>query len=193
LAEHPLPNPSVMISPVLTDVSLHKHQQNLMNIIERNPGIRYRELLRLTNLSNGVLTYHLTELAGSNYIKVDRRRGVTRYYSIRISSEITRIISHIKNPVSRNILLLLIERNSCTLSEIATVINKAPSTVSWYLQRLLNANIVARRPISLDGLSYKSRFYEVVDKILVIRVISKYVESPFGNVVNNYLEMVDEL
>jgi DNA-binding transcriptional ArsR family regulator len=124
---------------------------------------------------------------------VDRRRGVTRYYSIRISSEITRIISHIKNPVSRNILLLLIERNSCTLSEIATVINKAPSTVSWYLKRLLNANIVKRRPISLDGLSYKSRFYEVVDKILVIRVISKYVESPFGNVVNNYLEMVDEL
>jgi predicted transcriptional regulator len=164
-----------------------------MNIIERNPGVRYRELLRLTNLSNGVLTYHLTELAGSNFIKVDRRRGVTRYYSFQTSSEITRIISHIRNPVSRNILLLLVERDSCTLSEIATLINKAPSTVSWYLQRLLNANIVKRRPISLDGISYKSKFYDVVDKILVLRVISKYVESPLDNVVNNYLEMVEEL
>lgn len=191
--EHHLSNPSVLISPVLTDTSLHKHQQNLMNIIERNPGLRYRELLRLTNLSNGVLTYHLTELAGSNFIKVDRRRGVTRYYSFQISSEITRIISHIRNPVSRNILLLLVERDSCTLSEIATLINKAPSTVSWYLQRLLNANIVKRRPISLDGISYKSKFYDVVDKILVLRVISKYVESPLDDVVNNYLEMVEEL
>ena len=191
--EHHLSNPSVLISPVLTDTSLHKHQQNLMNIIERNPGVRYRELLRLTNLSNGVLTYHLTELAGSNFIKVDRRRGVTRYYSFQISSEITRIISHIRNPVSRNILLLLVKRDSCTLSEIATLINKAPSTVSWYLQRLLNANIVKRRPISLDGISYKSKFYDVVDKILVLRVISKYVESPLDDVVNNYLEMVEEL
>jgi len=85
-----------------------------MNIVERNPGIRYRELLRLTNLSNGVLTYHLTELAGSNFINVDRKRGVTRYYSVQISSEETRIISHIKNRVSRNILLLLVERDSCT-------------------------------------------------------------------------------
>jgi len=193
LDEHHLSNPSVLISPVLTDTSLHKHQQNLMNIIERNPGLRYRELLRLTNLSNGVLTYHLTELAGSNFIKVDRRRGVTRYYSFQISSEITRIISHIRNPVSRNILLLLVKRDSCTLSEIATLINKAPSTVSWYLQRLLNANIVKRRPISLDGISYKSKFYDVVDKILVLRVISKYVESPLDDVVNNYLEMVEEL
>jgi predicted transcriptional regulator len=90
-------------------------------------------------------------------------------------------------------LLLLVERDSCTLSEIATLINKAPSTVSWYLQRLLNANIVKRRPISLDGISYKSKFYDVVDKILVLRVISKYVESPLDDVVNNYLEMVEEL
>ncbi len=164
-----------------------------MNIVERNPGIRYRELLRLTNLSNGVLTYHLTELTGSNFINVDRKRGVTRYYSVQISSEETRIISHIKNRVSRNILLLLVERDSCTLSEIATLINKAPSTVSWYLQRLLNANIVKRRPMSLDGVYYKSKFYDVVDKILVLRVISKYIESPLDNVVNNYLEMVEEL
>jgi predicted transcriptional regulator len=163
-----------------------------VNIIERNPGIRYRELLRLTNLSNGVLTYHLTELACSNHISVDRKRGVTRYYSIQISSEVTRIISHIKNVVSRKILLLLVERDACTLSEIATLINKAPSTVFWYLERLLNANIVKKRPINSDGVHYKSRFYDVVDKMLVIDVISKYIESPFDEVVNNYTEIVDD-
>lgn len=197
-------NSSALIDPVFIDTGLHKHQQNLMNIIERNPGIRYRELLRLTNLSNGVLTYHLTELALSNIINVDRRRGVTRYYSIQISSEETRIISHIKNVVSRKILLLLIDRGACTLSEIATLINKAPSTVSWYLQRLLNANIIEKKKKSacsgiggdVDGdgaYNYKSKFYDVVDKMLVMDVISKYVESPIDEVVNNYSEMVDEL
>ena len=142
--EHYLSNPSVLISPVLADTSLHKLQQNLMNIIERNPGVRYRELLRLTNSSNGVQSYHLAELADSKIIRVDRKRGVTRYYPIHISTEVSKIISHIKNPVSRHTLQLLVERGSCTLSEVATLTNKAPSTISWYLQRLLKAEIVKR-------------------------------------------------
>jgi predicted transcriptional regulator len=186
-------NSFTLLDPVLTDTGLHKHQQNLINIIEKNPGIRYRELLRSTNLSNGVLTYHLTELAGSNIINVERRRGVTRYYSVQISSEESRVISHIRNVISRKILLLMIERGSCTLSEIAVLTNKAPSTISWYLQRLLDANIIKKKSTSSDGVYYKSRFYEVVNKILVLDMLSKYVESPFEKVVSNYSEIVEEL
>jgi predicted transcriptional regulator len=186
-------NSFTLVNPVLTDTGLHKHQQNLINIIEKNPGIRYRELLRLTNLSNGVLTYHLTELSGSNIINVERRRGVTRYYSVQISSEESRVISHIRNVISRKILLLMIERGSCTLSEIAVLTNKAPSTISWYLQRLLDANIIKKKSTSSDGVYYKSRFYEVVNKILVLDMLSKYVESPFEKVVSNYSEIVEEL
>jgi predicted transcriptional regulator len=186
-------NSFTLVNPVLTDTGLHKHQQNLINIIEKNPGIRYRELLRLTNLSNGVLTYHLTELSGSNIINVERRRGVTRYYSVQISSEESRVISHIRNVISRKILLLMIERGSCTLSEIAVLTNKAPSTISWYLQRLLDANIIKKKSASSDGVYYKSRFYEVVNKILVLDMLSKYVESPFEKVVSNYSEIVEEL
>jgi len=186
-------NSFTLVNPVLTDTGLHKHQQNLINIIEKNPGIRYRELLRSTNLSNGVLTYHLTELAGSNIINVERRRGVTRYYSVQISSEESKVISHIRNIISRKILLLIIERGSCTLSEIAVLTNKAPSTISWYLQRLLDANIIKKKSTSSDGVYYKSRFYEVVNKILVLDMLSKYVESPFEKVVSNYSEIVEEL
>jgi predicted transcriptional regulator len=193
LNENYVPYSSTLLDPVPMDTSLHKHQQNLINIIEKNPGIRYRELLRLTNLSNGVLTYHLTELAGSNIINVERRRGVTRYYSVQISSEETKVISHIRNVISRKILLLLIERGSCTLSEIAIVTNKAPSTISWYLQRLLDANIIKKKSTISDGVFYKSRFYEVVNKILVLDMLSKYVESPFDKVVSNYSEIVEEL
>src|ERR1041384_1274820 len=186
-------NSFTLVNPVLTDTGLHKHQQNLINIIEKNPGIRYRELLRLTNLSNGVLTYHLTELAGSNIINVERRRGVTRYYSVQISSEESKVISHIRNIISRKILLLIIERGSCTLSEIAVLTNKAPSTISWYLQRLLDANIIKKKSTSSDRVYYKSRFYEVVNKILILDMLSKYVESPFEKVVSNYSEIVEEL
>jgi predicted transcriptional regulator len=193
LNENYVLNSSALLDPVPLESSLHKHQQNLISIIEKNPGIRYRELLRLTNLSNGVLTYHLTELASSNIINVERRRGVTRYYSVQISSDETRVISHIRNVISRKILLLLIERGSCTLSEIAVLTNKAPSTISWYLQRLLDANIIKKKSTISEGVFYKSRFYEVVNKILVLDILSKYVESPFEKVVSNYSDIVEEL
>jgi predicted transcriptional regulator len=52
----------------------------LLKHIEQTPGIRYRELLRLTGLVNGVLTYHLAALERANVIKVNRESRMTRYY-----------------------------------------------------------------------------------------------------------------
>lgn len=49
----------------------------LMKHIEQIPGIRYRELLRLTGLVNGVLSYHLSALERANVIKVNRESRIT--------------------------------------------------------------------------------------------------------------------
>jgi predicted transcriptional regulator len=57
----------------------------LMKHIEQTPGIRYRELLRLTGLVNGVLTYHLSALERVNVIKVNRESRITRYYLVSVS------------------------------------------------------------------------------------------------------------
>ena len=61
----------------------------LLMHINNIPGIRYRELLRLTALSNGVLAYHLSGLEKTSRIRVDRQREnkATRYYSISIPTQ----------------------------------------------------------------------------------------------------------
>ena len=41
----------------------------LLKIIDLSPGIRYRELLRITNLNNGTLSHHLSTLEKSSIIK----------------------------------------------------------------------------------------------------------------------------
>jgi predicted transcriptional regulator len=183
----------VLISSPLTDPNLHELEHDLINCIHRSPGIRYRELLRITNSSNGVLSYHLAELLSSNRIRVERKRGVTRYYPIDIPPEISRVISQLKNPVSKNILSLLVDRGPCTLSEIAVISGKAPSTISWYLNRLLAADILKRKPVTSDGPVYRSRTYDVVDKKLILSVLSTYIESPIDRVVNNYTEIIEDL
>ena len=47
---------------------------SLLNYININPGIRYRELLRLSGFGNGVLTYHLFMLERKGKIRVHRIR-----------------------------------------------------------------------------------------------------------------------
>ena len=45
----------------------------ILKWIFENPGIRYREILKLTGISNGVLEYHLKILEGCyKIINVDR-------------------------------------------------------------------------------------------------------------------------
>ena len=51
---------------------LSEIQNKLINFINSQPGIRYRELLRLSGLTNGVLTYHITNLEKSGRIIADR-------------------------------------------------------------------------------------------------------------------------
>jgi hypothetical protein len=46
----------------------------LLVTINSMPGIRYRELLRVTGLCNGVLAHHLNTLEKSFQIRVDRQR-----------------------------------------------------------------------------------------------------------------------
>ncbi|MDQ3948409.1 MAG: hypothetical protein M3218_04715 [Thermoproteota archaeon] len=67
-----------------------------MEHIKQIPGVRYRELLRLTGFVNGVLTYHLAALEKANVINVDRKLRVTRYYPVTISDSETAILK-IKN------------------------------------------------------------------------------------------------
>ena len=52
--------------------TLPKVQQKLLVCIDENPGIRYRELLRMTNSSNGVLSYHINKLEKMELVNVER-------------------------------------------------------------------------------------------------------------------------
>src|SRR5215831_1482736 len=91
----------------------------VLNSIERNPGVRYRELLRLSGLTNGALEYTLRILEKTNKIKVERQNGKrARYYSLNIMSSESSILGHTRNKSARQIVLFMLEHNPCTFIEI---------------------------------------------------------------------------
>jgi predicted transcriptional regulator len=158
----------------------------LLTNIEKNPGIRYRELLRTTGLVNGVLTYHLAALEKSDVIKVDRQPGTTRYYMLTISDKEANILKYVRHTPLRQILLFILEHDQCTFNEIVSHIGKAPSTVSSHLRRLKDGGVISVR-------YGEYQLYSLTEKDLVFDVLAKYKASFTDKVVDNYAEMMEEL
>jgi predicted transcriptional regulator len=161
----------------------------LLTHIDNMPGIRYRELLRMTGLSNGVLAHHLSVLEKSSKIRVDRQKEnrTTRYYSINIPTQESDILRQLRNDVSRQIIKLILEHDLCTFNEIVEHLKKASSTTSWHLKRLKEAGIISVKCV--DG----CQLYQIVNPELMSDVLYKYKESFIDAVVNNYAHMVEEL
>jgi predicted transcriptional regulator len=154
--------------------------------ISREPGIRYRELLRLTGLANGVLTYHLAALEKSSMIRVDRQSGATRYYPLNVSDGESRVLGFLRHRPVRDIISLMLANDMCTFAEIVDHSGKAPSTVSSHLKRLREGGIVRVR-------YGEYQLYSLADRELVAEVLSKYRPTLADRVVDNYVEMLDEL
>lgn len=158
----------------------------LLAHIAREPGIRYRELLRLTGLANGVLTYHLSSLEKSSMIRVDRQSGATRYYPLNVPEGESHVLGFVRHGPVREIISFILASDSCTFAELVGHTGKAPSTVSSHLKRLKEAGIVRVR-------YGEYQLYSLANRDLVADVLSRYRATYADRVVDNYVEMLDEL
>jgi len=147
----------------------HKTAVILLKCIDSKPGIRYRQLLRKTNLANGVLSYHLGILEKSKSIKIDRSRyGLTSYYPTYVNKRDWRVIECISNSTSIQIIQFLMNREyPSRFKEIVRHAERAPSTISYHLKRLTNARIV-----SVD--QNRLYRYRLINKARILRILSQY-------------------
>src|SRR5688500_4432490 len=93
--------------------SLDERKTMLMDQISSIPGIRYRELLKVSGFSNGVLFYHLTGLEEAGLIRVERKREkkTTRYYPTNISEVESAILSCLRHKPLREIILFILDNH----------------------------------------------------------------------------------
>lgn len=179
----------ISVKPTSIITEFNQPKELLLMHIDNLPGIRYRELLRLTGLSNGVLAYHLNALEKSSQIRVDRQREnrTTRYYSISIPTQESDILRQLRNNVTREVVKFVLDNDLCTFNEIVEYLGKAASTVSWHLKRLKEGGLIS---VKYGG---EYQLYQIMNRELVSDVISKYKKSLVDNVVDNYTELVEEL
>ncbi|MGN6349273.1 MAG: winged helix-turn-helix transcriptional regulator [Candidatus Nitrosocosmicus sp.] len=161
----------------------------ILKIIDLSPGIRYRELLRLTNLNNGTLSHHISILEKRSNIKVSRTENsnITRYYPASFPNEETIILGFLKIKTTKEIITKLLEKKSCTFNELVDHINKAPSTTSWNLKTLLDSDVVKRKR-GIESSEYSLKNPDEVEKLL-----KKINVSLLDNSANTYTSLIDDL
>lgn len=180
--------------------TLPELQQKLLLSIDKNPGIRYRELLRLINSSNGVLSYHINRLEKMDLVIVERRTRMTRFFPRNISNEIMGVMGFLRNQTSYEIIKLLHDRGPTSQQEIINYTRKAASTISWHMKKLLDDNIVCIKDknIIYDGNNdvgiktqhKKLNLYDLLNRNIVNDLIYKtnnYIDSA----INNYSDIMD--
>lgn len=163
-------------------------RQKLVEFISGSPGIRYRELLRLTGLSNGVLSYHIDVLIKNGKIKNKKaNQRVTRYYPSGFSDEESDIIAVLRQDTPSKIIHYLIENPYCTFNEIVDFCDKVPSTVSWHLNKLKECNIleILRKN--------NTSVYSIKKSVVVNDIIKRHKENFVDRMVSDYADMMDSI
>jgi len=170
--------------------SLEERKNILLEHITKAPGVRYRELLKLSGYSNGVLIYHLAGLEEAGLIRVERKhaRRITRYYPNNVSEVESAILSCLRHQPLKEIILFILEKPQCNISDIVNYTGKAISTISLHLSYLKHEGIIST---SRNG---QILFYRLANPELVADVATKYkMMRVINRSINNFLDMVEEL
>ena len=137
----------------------------LQQIIEQNPGIQFREIMRSSGLKNGVLSHYLGKLEKNGIIKVNRGPRQTRFYSPQITESELIVIKALRKQTPRDLLLALIKEDGLEFSQLVKEVKKSPSTVSLYLSQLVKDELVEIKIISLKK-RYHIKVRDLMDKLI---------------------------
>jgi predicted transcriptional regulator len=160
--------------------------EQIVQLINENPGIRYSEIMRETGLKNGVLSHHLSKIEQAGRIVIERTPRVARIYPCGISQQESTIIKNLRNPTTQKILLALLEED-LTFKEMVNSTKKSQGTVSLYLKKLCEEGIIHRK---LGG---GVTVFQLINKPLLDSLIDKHKPSFIENTANNISDIFSSL
>jgi len=159
----------------------------ILKTIEKNPGIRFREIMGELGLKNGTLSHHLQKLEQQSVLRVERTPRVARFYPLSVKDEEISIIKRLRQETPRRILRLLLDVDEVNFSEMFLKIKRSPGTTSRYATELVNDGIIK------DRFENGKRFFSLPGKNTVNELISKYHPDLMDRTTENYSDAIESL
>ena len=121
--------------------TLSSRESFFLNLINKNPGIRYLELKNLSGFTNGVVSHYLHQLESNGLIQSVRTPRVSCFYPLSLSELSQIIFRRLRQTTPKRIIFALIQQNH-TFRSLVKEVKKSPSTVSTYTTKLIHDDIV---------------------------------------------------
>ncbi len=141
------------------------------SLIQNNPGIRFNEIIKMSGLKNGVVSYYTHQLEQKGKICSVRTPRVTRFYSQNISEQSQIIFKWIRQSTPLKIILVLLD-TSLSFKELVKKIGKSPSNTSHFTTKLIQDEIVSM------SLKDKKRVYQINSDIK--EILFFLLQNTFG-------------
>ena len=162
-------------------------EEMIFSEIKKNPGIRFRELMKHIGITNGVMSYYLRKLEQNESVWVERTPRVTRFYSSDLSEDEAKLVKRLRQETPKKILVALVQNDQLTFKELTAKICKSPATTSFYLSQLVKDNIVA---------TSKSDFVKVyfnVERKRIANIIEEYHPDIIEQASDNFADINSSL
>ena len=160
-------------------------RNTVLALVNKNPGIRFNEIMRVSNIRNGTLSHYVKKLEDEKSIELERTPRVTRLYPAGISSEEAKICKYLTKPSQKKLIFFLLRKGTATSLEIRDFIKKSPSVISVNLNELFRAKIINKK------YDIPSNKYSLKNSELVKGIIKEYYPSVIDTMAENTLELLD--
>ena len=157
----------------------------VLQVIKKNPGIRFNEIMRITDMKNGTLSHYVKKLEDENHLELERSPRVTRLYPAGIPREEAEICKYLNMPTQKKILLFMLEKKIVTSIQVRDHIKKSPSVVSVNLNELFKARVIDRK------YDIPSNKFSIKKPELVKGVLNEYFPDLIYRLSSNTDEMLD--
>lgn len=134
----------------------------------------------------GALEYHLDQLEKAGLVSVLHEEN-KRFFPSQIDAVEKRGLALMRQEPLRRIAMLLLERDEATHKELVAVTRFAPSTLSFYAAKLVDAGLAERRR---EG---RESRYRLTDPARTLALLVRYRASFLDRVLDGFLASFDSV
>jgi len=167
-----------------------EHENRMLQVIkvvEKEPGIKFREIMRRLEIPNGSLAWLTRKLEKQGQLKVKRTPRNTVYYPNNISEDELKIAEALRKNTTRLIIRSLLLDEPKEFTEIVKEIVKSSATTSFYVTKLAEDNIVSSRTRN------KKKEFSLQQRMAIDKLIEEYHPTFWTKSSENFADIMNSL
>jgi len=160
-------------------------KQIVLDFVKRNPGIRFNEIMRISEIRNGTLSHYVKKLENSGTIELQRTPRVTRLYPAGISKDEAKICKFMTVDTQKKIIIFLMKNEVASSAEIKNFVKKSASVISVNLNQLFREKVINKE------YDIPSNKYSIKNPELINGIMKEYYPNLLDKLADNTIELFD--